>query len=98
MVGFLAAVHRRNSAQLRYFILLPEYRGIGLGKKLMDMFMDYLGEQKLRRAYLWTTDEQHTATALYKKYGFILAEEKPSQAFDKILTEQRYELDLGKQK
>jgi DNA-binding MarR family transcriptional regulator/N-acetylglutamate synthase-like GNAT family acetyltransferase len=98
MVGFLAAIHRSNCAQLRYFILLSEYRGIGLGKKLMDFFMDYLEEQKFTKAYLWTTNEQHTATALYKKYGFVLTEEKPSKAFDKPLTEQRYDLELNKQK
>lgn len=95
IVGFLAAVHRGQSAQLRYFILLDEYRGIGLGKKLMDSFMKYLGEQKLSNAYLWTTNEQHTATALYKRYGFRLTEEKPSNAFDKPLTEQRYDLKLS---
>ena len=66
IIGFLAGVHRDRSVQLRYFILLPEYRGMGLGKKLMDSFMVYLGEQKLSKAYLWTTNEQHTATALYK--------------------------------
>jgi len=94
IVGFLAAVHRGQSAQLRYFILLDEYRGIGLGKKLMDSFMGYLNEQGLSTAYLWTTNEQQTATALYKRYGFRLTEEKPSKAFDKELTEQRYVLEL----
>ncbi|MFB9845123.1 bifunctional helix-turn-helix transcriptional regulator/GNAT family N-acetyltransferase [Mucilaginibacter ginsenosidivorans] len=94
IVGFLAAVHRGQSAQLRYFILLDGYRGIGLGKKLMDSFMAYLNEQGLCTAYLWTTNEQQTATALYKRYGFRLTEEKPSKAFDKELTEQRYDLEL----
>ncbi|HTI57960.1 helix-turn-helix domain-containing GNAT family N-acetyltransferase [Mucilaginibacter sp.] len=92
IVGFLAAVNRGQSAQLRYFILLEEYRGMGLGKKLMDSFMEYLKEQRLSAAYLWTTNEQQTATALYKRYGFQLTEEKPSKAFDKELTEQRYDL------
>jgi peptidyl-dipeptidase Dcp len=33
MIGFLLAQHREAAVQLRYFIFLPEYRGIGLGKK-----------------------------------------------------------------
>src|SRR5215467_9596671 len=35
IIGFLALVHRGEAAQLRYFILNPGYRGIGLGNKLM---------------------------------------------------------------
>jgi len=93
IIGFLAAVNRGDQAQLRYFIFQPEYRGIGLGKKLMDEFMAYLKEQGFNRAYLWTTNEQHTATALYKKYGFRLAEEKMTRSFDKELVEQRYVME-----
>jgi len=42
--------------------------------------------------YLWTTNEQEAAAALYKRYGFILTDEKESTAFGKLLKEQRYEL------
>ena len=94
IIGFLAAVDRDDSLQLRYFIFLPEYRGIGLGKKLMDEFMAWMKFRGLKKSYLWTTNEQHTATALYKRYGYRLTEEKPSGAFDKQLTEQRYDLEL----
>lgn len=94
MIGFLAAVDRDDSLQLRYFIFLPEYRGIGLGKKLMDEFMAWMKFRGIKKSYLWTTNEQHTATALYKRYGYRLTEEKPSVGFDKQLTEQRYDLEV----
>jgi ribosomal protein S18 acetylase RimI-like enzyme len=97
IIGFLAAVHRDDSIQLRYFIFLPEYRGIGLGKKLMDSFVAYMRELSIIKAYLWTTNEQHTAAALYIRYGFRLTEERPSSAFDKPLIEQRYDLELSGQ-
>lgn len=93
IVGFLLLMHRENTAaQLRYFLLLPEFRGIGLGKKLMELFMKHLKDKGYASAYLWTTDEQKEAAELYKKYGFVLTEEKPSSAFGKPLIEQRYEL------
>ncbi|HJP62891.1 MAG TPA: helix-turn-helix domain-containing GNAT family N-acetyltransferase [Mucilaginibacter sp.] len=95
IIGFLFGVHRGDRAQLRYFILLPEYRGIGLAKKLMNSFMAWMNEQDLTKAYLWTSNEQQTAITLYKKYGFRLVEEKSSMAFDKELTEQKYELELA---
>src|ERR1700732_4322892 len=34
IIGFLVGFHRDDIVQFRYFIFLPEYRGIGLGKLL----------------------------------------------------------------
>lgn len=95
IVGFLVAQHRGDTMQLRYFLFLPEYRGIGLGKKLMTEFIAFMQATGRKHAYLWTTNEQHPAIALYEKYGFRLTEEKPSNTFDKPLIEQKYELVLG---
>lgn len=93
IVGFLLLMHREgNSAQLRYFILEPAYRGIGLGKRLMELFMAHYREVGFESAYLWTTHELGTAASLYKRHGFVLAEEKDSEAFGKLLKEQKYEL------
>ena len=96
IVGFLLLMHRPdNSAQLRYFILSPEYRGIGLGRKLMNLFMDFFHSKGYRSAFLWTTNEQHAAAHLYKSKGFVLTEETNSTAFGKPLKEQRYDLMLS---
>lgn len=94
-VGFLLLMHRENNAaQLRYFLLDPGYRGIGLGKKLICLFMDFLKARGYKSCYLWTTNEQDTAISMYKKLGFILTEEVESAAFGKLLREQRYEMTL----
>ena len=94
MIGFLLLMDRGESAQLRYFLIEPEYRGIGLGSKLMNLYMDFLHKCGYRQSYLWTTHELHIAIALYKRFGFQLTEEKESTAFGKPLTEQRYDLIL----
>ena len=94
MIGFLLLMDRGEAAQLRYFIIEPEYRGIGLGKRLMSLYMDFMRECGYKKSYLWTTHELHTAIALYKKLGFTLTEEKESTTFGKPLTEQRYDLIL----
>ena len=92
VVGFLVLMHReRNTAQLRFFFLLPEYRGMGLGKRLMELFFEHLRRQGYTGAYLWTTEEQREAAVLYKKYGFERTEEKTSVSFGKELLEQKYE-------
>lgn len=95
MVGSLALMHRDNStAQLRYFVLQPAYRGIGLGNRLMDLFMQFFRECGYTAAYLWTTHELTAAATLYTRYGFVFTEEKHSTAFGKSLMEQRYDLKL----
>jgi peptidyl-dipeptidase Dcp len=93
-VGFLLALHRPAAVQLRYFIFLPEYRGIGLGKKLMTEFIAFMHQRGVKHAYLWTTDELHAAISLYTRFGFTLTEEKPSNAFGKPIVERRYDLHL----
>jgi peptidyl-dipeptidase Dcp len=88
-------MHRgEDSAQLRYFMILPGYQGIGLGKRLMELFMEFLRQGGYRSAYLWTVDELPVAAALYRRHGFRLTEEKPSTAYGRPLREQRYDLVL----
>lgn len=95
IIGFLLLMDRGDAAQLRYFLVEPEYRGIGLGGKLLNLYMDFLRECGYKASYLWTTHELTTAAVLYKKLGFKLTEEKESTAFGKPLIEQRYDLILS---
>lgn len=93
IIGFLLLMHRENNtAQLRYFYIEPEYRGLGLGNKLMQLFIDFAKACKYHSAYLWTTNELAPAHHLYKKFGFKLTEEKSSAGFGKTLVEQRFDL------
>ncbi|AZB10848.1 GNAT family N-acetyltransferase [Chryseobacterium sp. G0162] len=95
IVGFLLLMHRENqTAQLRYFYLDEETRGLGLGNQLMLALVEFAKEKKYKSVYLWTTDDLLAAHHLYKKYGFRLTEEKPSTEFGKSLKEQRYDLML----
>ena len=93
IIGFILLMHRDdNAAQLRYFYIDEEYRGIGLGKKLMQLYMEFLKEKNYRSSYLWTTRELDSAISLYTRHGFKLSEEKQSTAFGRLVTEQRYDL------
>jgi peptidyl-dipeptidase Dcp len=94
IVGFLLLMDRGEAAQLRYFLIRPEYRGIGLGKRLMELYMEFLRQCSYKSSYLWTTHELDTAANLYLRHGFKLTEEKESTAFGKPLVERKYELEL----
>jgi GNAT superfamily N-acetyltransferase len=95
MIGFLLLMDRGDAAQLRYFLIEPEYRGMGLGSRLLQLYMDFLRECGYQKSYLWTTDELLSAISLYKKFGFRLTEEKESSSFGKPVVEQRYDLILS---
>jgi peptidyl-dipeptidase Dcp len=94
MIGFLLLMDRGKAAQLRYFLIEPEYRSIGLGSKLLNLYIDFLHQCDYKESYLWTTHELITAATLYKRVGFKLTEEKESTDFGKPLREQRYDLIL----
>lgn len=95
MIGFLLLMDRGHAAQLRYFLIEPDYRGMGLGSRLMNLYMQFLRECGYRESFLWTTHELSAAAHLYKRHGFKLTEEKESIAFGKPLREQRYDLVLA---
>jgi len=95
MIGFLLLMDRGRAAQLRYFLIAPEYRGIGLGSRLLSLCLDFLRACGYKESYLWTTHELTAAAALYSRVGFKLTEEKESNAFGKPLREQRYDLVLA---
>jgi peptidyl-dipeptidase Dcp len=82
MVGFLLLMHRPdNQAQLRYFILEKAYRGIGLGKSLMNEWMTFFHEKGYSSAYLYTTSGLDSAIHLYESVGFRKVSEKISGEF-----------------
>lgn len=93
-VGSLVLQDRGAVAQLRYFIVLPEVQGRGIGQTLMDAFQAFAREKGYTAAYLWTTGEQSVAVNLYEKTGFGLTEQKAANGFGWPLVELRYALAL----
>jgi len=94
--GFISLVHRNPSlAQLRYFIIAPQFRGIGLGKKLTAEFMQTARNQNYQKVFLWTTTPLTKAASIYQKLGFKLVLEQESTSFGLHLIEQKYELTLS---
>lgn len=96
IIGSLFLMHRENNAsQLRFFYIDSEFRGVGLGKKLMQLYMDFFKEKKYHSSYLWTFQGLDSAISLYTKYGFTLTEEARTKTFGKEVNEQRYDISLS---
>lgn len=95
IVGCIAIVAASPAtAQLRWFLLHPELRGQGLGRRLIEEAIDFCRDKGYRTVFLWTVDALPAAAALYRKAGFGVTEEKRSAVWGSVVTEQRYELIL----
>ena len=92
MIGAIAIIgHTKERAQLRWFILHPDYRGIGLGKRLMAEAMQFVQEKGYLEVFLLTTKDQQTAIAMYEKAGFKKVSENKTPMWGKNLAELTYE-------
>lgn len=83
-----------HTAQLRWFILAPEYRSKGLGKSLMERSLDYCRSKGYNKVFLWTIAHLEAARHLYQKYGFKNMEQVKHNIWGLDLVEERWDLDL----
>lgn len=59
-----------NTCELVKMYLLPEARGIGLGRTLIEKCLEVAKEKGFQQVYLETLDELHLALKIYAKFGF----------------------------
>ena len=94
-VGSLFLMDRGEGlAQLRFFYVAEDCRGMGLGRRLLDYFTRHLRAAAAKKCYLWTTTEQTAARRLYEATGFRETERLASADFGVPQTNLRYELTV----
>lgn len=94
VVGSVAIVRcPGNIAQLRWLIVHPELRGLGIGKKLVKEALNFCRAQKYASVFLWTIDILDAALKLYISEGFRKTESKTHKIWGRLLTEERYDLE-----
>ena len=96
-VGSIAIVGREaGAAQLRWFLVHPDVRGSGLGRRLVDAALTFCRTAGYRSVYLWTVSGLDAAARLYVAAGFRKTETKPPALLWGVqLSEERYDLDLA---
>ncbi len=83
-----------DTAKLRLFLLVPEARGLGLGKRLLAACTAFARASGYRRMALWTHESHKAACALYRANGWQLTDSKPVHSFGVDLVEQSWEIEL----
>ena len=95
VVGTIAIVSvSERVAQLRWLLVHPDARGIGLGKRLVQDAVDFSRACRYQSVFLWTVNILPVATHLYRSVGFQKTEERTHGIWGVDLTEERYELTL----
>ena len=96
IVGCVAIVAASPQvAQLRWFLVDPSARGLGLGTKLLDEAIAFCRASGYASILLWTVGALASAARLYRAKGFARTEEKPGRRWGVDVVEERYELKLA---
>ena len=83
-----------ETAKLRLFLLEPEVRGLGFGRRLLATCTGFAKAAGYRRMTLWTHESHRAACRLYAADGFACVESRPVRSFGCDLVEQTWTRDL----
>jgi DNA-binding MarR family transcriptional regulator/GNAT superfamily N-acetyltransferase len=82
------------TAKLRLLLLVPEARGLGLGRRLVSECLDFARAAGYRKASLWTNSALVAARSIYAKAGFSLVSSACDPMFADGSLAETWELEL----
>jgi GNAT superfamily N-acetyltransferase len=92
-IGILGREH--GAAQLRWYLVHPEVRGHGLGRRLLNDALQFCRDTGRRSVYLWTVTGLTASARAYAAAGFTLTEQTAyADLWGARVAEQRYDLTL----
>jgi putative acetyltransferase len=95
IVGSIAIVSASaQEAQLRWFVVDPSARGLGLGTGLLREAVAFCREKQYRAVFLWTVSALTAAARLYRSVGFRKVEENPAEQWGVKVVEEKYVIAL----
>lgn len=79
-----------SRAHLRWFIVSPNARGLGVGKGLIEKATDFVDKNGFQQTHLWTFQGLDAARHLYEDAGFRLVEEQSGSQWGTQVVEQEF--------
>jgi GNAT superfamily N-acetyltransferase len=84
-----------DGARLRWFIVVPEFQGLGIGRMLIDEAVAFCRSAGHHKVFLWTFRGLETARHLYEQAGFRIAQQHEVDQWGQMILEQKFELSLS---
>lgn len=81
-------------ARLRWFLVLPEFHGAGIGTRLAQAAIGFCRQRRYPRIFLWTFQGLAAARRLYERCGFSLCTEHDAAQWGQRIREQKFEMNL----
>ena len=76
LVGMITGRFLAKKAHVSHLIVHPDFQGHGLGDYLLNLWLTFAKEEKIRQASLEVRESNFTAQMLYKKHGFNVSTRK----------------------
>ena len=96
LIGCVAMVLRDGGlGQLRWVLVAPSTRGVGLGKTLVNHTLEYARNSGCSRIFLETTDGLPESQTLYESLGFELVSNEQQELWDGVRPLIKMQLQLN---
>jgi GNAT superfamily N-acetyltransferase len=92
--GCLALTDEGATGRVRWFVLAPELRGLGLGRQLLRELLEEARDAGHERLELETFSALRAAAHLYREAGFRVVSQHETDIWGPPIVMQRYELRL----
>ncbi len=83
-----------GAAELKRMYLLPAFRGMGLGRRLLGLAVAWAREQDCSRLHLDTGSDMAAAQGFYESYGFVRTGSRTEVGGNEQRCEVLYELAI----
>lgn len=83
-----------TTARLRALLVEPRFRGLQIGRRLIETCVDFCRQSGYRRITLWTCAELTQARKLYTKAGFTCSRAWQEQQFGSEIISESWDMDL----